>query len=148
MKRQKFAGLNSKHTTDALFPMTEAHLYLREALMQMLCQMLGCIDRPVLTACATKGKHERGEATLDVAADMGIGQRIDVVQKREYFTIILQELLHRVVKASQLLILLIATGIVSAAAVEHIATAIAAVVMRNAFLIAETVNAHNESAGR
>ena len=60
--------------------MTNAHLNA-EFLMDMLGQMLSTIDAAMLTARAAETEHERGEATLDVALHMGIGQLIHTVEE-------------------------------------------------------------------
>ncbi len=68
--------------------MTDAHLDT-EFIVDMLSQMLGTIDRTVLTTRTAKAEHQRREATLDVAAHMGIGQFIDTVEKGQYLAIVL-----------------------------------------------------------
>ena len=51
--------------------MADAHLDA-ELLMDMLGQMLRTIDRAVLTTRTAEAEHQTGEATLDIAAHMGI----------------------------------------------------------------------------
>ena len=50
-----------------------------ELLMDMLGQVLRTIDRAVLATRTAKAEHQRGKATLDIAAYMSIRQLIDAV---------------------------------------------------------------------
>ena len=75
---------------------------------------------------------------------MGIGKFIDAVEERQYLAVVLEETYYRLVESRQLFVWLVTTGIVCAAAVEHIATAIARLVLRNAFAIRKTEDAHHE----
>jgi len=107
-----------------LFPMADADLDA-ELLVDMLCQMLGGIDGAVLTTRTSEAEHQRGEATLDIAAHVGIGQFIDRVKERQDFAVVLQEADDWLVESRQLLVRFIASGVVRGTAVEDIAATIA-----------------------
>ena len=127
--------------------MAEAHLHLWELAMDVLGQMLGGVDGAVLSASASEAEHERGEAAFQIALHMGIGQLTDMVEEAQYLAVVLQELDDGSVQARQVLVLLIAPGVVGAAAVEDIAAAIAALVLRNAMLVAEAEDADAQFGG-
>lgn len=77
--------------------MADAHLYTRKTVVKMLCQMLGRIDTAMLTACTAKGKHERREATVDIALHMSIGELVNGIEESEYLAVILKEFHHGLV---------------------------------------------------
>ena len=145
VKSEEFtAALNIfKHLGDALLTMIDVHLYPKLA-VNMLGQMLSGIDAPVLTARTAEGEHQRSETALNVATHMGIGQPIDTFQEGEYLAIIFKESDHRLIETCQFFVRLIASGIVRATAVEHISSAIARLILRNAFAIGEAEDAHHK----
>ena len=98
----------------------------------------------MLPARAAEREHEVGEAALQIAAHVGIGEAIHAVEKYENFPIVFKELNHRLVAAREFFVRLVSPGVVRAAAVEHVAAAVAAFVLRNAFFITETEHAHHE----
>ena len=106
-------------------------------LVQVMGQMLGTIYRTVLPASASEGEHEVGESAFEVTLHMGIGQLIDTVEECKYFSIVFQEVNHRLVEPCQFLVRLVAAGIVCAAAIEHVASTIATEVFGDATLVAE-----------
>ena len=69
---------------------------------------------------------------------MGISKFIHAVKKSQYLAIVLKESDDRLVKASQLLVRFIATGIMSRAAVKDIAATIARVIFGYPLTIGET----------
>ena len=73
---------------DILFTVDDAD-FDAEFLVDMLGKMLSGVDTAVLTARTTETEHERGEATLDVTAHMGVGQFIDAIEEGENLTIVL-----------------------------------------------------------
>ena len=75
---------------------------------------------------------------------MVVGQLIDAIQESEYLTVVFQETDNRLVEACYFFVGLVATGIVSAATVEDVASAVAALVGGNAFAIGETEDAHHQ----
>lgn len=127
--------------------MTQVHLHLGELFVDMLSQMLGGVDGTVLAARTAEAEHERGEATVDVALNVGIGQCVDVVKEAQYFTVVLQKLNDGLVQSRQMFVFLIATRIMGTTAVEDIAAAIAALVLGYTFLIAEAEDADGEFRG-
>ena len=132
-----------KDLRDALLTMADAHLDA-ELLVDMLRQMRGGIDGAMLTTRTAEGEHQRGKATLDVAAHMGIGEFIDRIEEGEDLTVILQESDYWLIKTCQFLVRLIAPWVVSRAAVEHIATTVAALILRDALAVRETEDSHHQ----
>ena len=106
--------------------------------------MLGRVNAAVLPARAAEGEHKVGEAALQIAAHVGICEAIHAVEKYENFPVVFKELDYCLVAAREFLVRLVSPGVVRAAAVEHVAAAVAAFVLRNAFLITETEHAHHE----
>jgi hypothetical protein len=122
-------------------------MYLNaELLMDMFGQMLGAIDGTVLTAGAAEAEHEGGEAALQVAGYVGIGELVDAVEEGDDFAVVLEESDDGLVESCQFLVGLVAPGVVGAATVEHISAAITTLILRNAFLIAETEHLDNQRA--
>ena len=52
-------------------------------LVEVLGQMLGGIDRAMLSAGASEGEHQVGESALQITLYVGIGQPIDTVEEGE-----------------------------------------------------------------
>ena len=128
---------------DVLFTVTDTHLDA-ELLVDMLCQMLGGIDATMLATGTAKAEHERCEAALDITAHMSIGQFIHAVEERQYLTIVLEEADDGFVETGQLLVRLVTARVMRRTAVEDIAAAIAALVLRNALGERETEDAHHQ----
>ena len=105
--------------------------------MQVLGQMLCTIDRAMLSTGATKRKHQVGEAPLYVAFHMSIGQSVDAVEEGQYLAVVFQELDDRFIQTRQLLIRLVAAGVVDGATIEDVATAIARCVLGDAAFVGE-----------
>ena len=126
-----------------MLAVADAHLDA-EFLVDMLSQMLGRIDGAMLTTRTAKAEHERGKATLDVAAHMVVGQLIDAVEEGEYLAVILKESDDRLVESRQLLVWLIASRVMGGTAVEDIAATIAALVLRNALGEREALDANHQ----
>ena len=106
---------------DSLFAVNYLHFHSK-FLVDMLAEMLGGIHTAVL---ASETEHQRGEATLDITAHMGISQLIHRVEEGEYLAVILKESDYRLVETSEFLIRLITSWIMSAAAVEDVSSTIA-----------------------
>ena len=83
-----------------------------------------------------------GKATLDVTGNMLVGQGIDMIEEFQYLSVVLKETDNRFVKSSQLLVGLIASGIVRTAAIEHVATPVARRIFGNTLAIGEAVDQH------
>ena len=138
--------LGWQHLRDALFAVAEADLNA-EFLVEVLGQMLRAIDAAVLAARAAEGEHEAGESALQIAGHVCVGQGIDALEEGEDFAIVLEEFYHGGIQSRQLLVGLVAAGVVRAAAVEHVASAVAALVGGDALLVAEAEDAHDEGGG-
>lgn len=119
-----------------LFAVCEVHDY-SVFVVQVFCQVLCAVHRAVLPAGASKGKHEVREATLEIAFYVGIGQSIDRVEERQDLPVLFQEADDRFVQARQLLVRLIAPGVVRGAAVKDIPATIAAGVLGDATFVGE-----------
>lgn len=113
-------------------------------LVQVMGQVLGTVHRTVLSASASEGEHEVGESAFEVTLHMGIGQLVDAVEECKYFSIVFQEVDHRLVEPCKFLVRLVAAGIVCAAAIEHVASTIATEVFGDAPLVAEAEDAHHQ----
>ena len=100
-----------------------------ELLVDMLRKVLGAIYGAVLTACASEGEHKTGEASLDISRYMGIGKLIYRVEEGEDFSVVLKETDYRLIQSREFLVRLVSSRVVGASAIEHIATAIAAIIL-------------------
>ena len=121
------------------------HLYAK-LVVDMLGQVLRAVDTAMLAARATKAEHQAGEAALDVAAHVMVGQLVDAVEELEYLAIVFQEADDGCVQSRELLVGLITTGVVGAAAIKHIATAIARRVFRYALAEGKAIDPYHQGA--
>lgn len=103
--------------------MTDVHLY-SELLVQMFREVLRRVDTAMLSAGATEGEHEVGEATVDVTLHVSIGEFVDAIEEGEYLTVVLEEAYHGLVESGELLVRFIASGVVRRTTVEHVSAAI------------------------
>lgn len=108
--------------------------------VDMLCCVLGRIDAAMLATGAAERNLHVLEAALEEAGYMVIDQSIDRVEKLENLAVLLQEVDDGLVEAGELLVFVVLAGVVGGAAVEHVAAAVAGVVLRYAFLKTETIN--------
>ena len=113
-------------------------------LVQVFGQMLGTIDRAVLSTRAAKGEHQIGKATLQVALYMSICQPIDTVEEGRDLAIVLQEFDDGSIQTRQLFIRFIASGVVRATAVKDITSAIAALILGDTTLEGEGEDTDNK----
>ena len=111
-----------------LLSVADAHLDA-ELVVDMLSKVLGGIDGTMLTTRTAEREHQRGKATLDISAHVGIGEFIDRIEESQDLTVVLQESDHRFIESRQLLIWLITAWVMSAATVEDIATTIATLIL-------------------
>ena len=125
----------------ALFPMAHMH-FDAEFLVYMLCKVLCRIDAAMLSACASEAEHQVGESARDVALHVGVGKLVDAFKEGEYLAVVLKESYYRFVETRELLVRLIASGVVGGAAVEHIAATVARLVGRDSLAIGEAEHAH------
>ena len=128
---------------DSLFTMGDFDLDT-EFLVYVLSEVLCAIDAAVLSACAAEAEHERGEPSLNVAADVCVGKPIDTVEEGEYLAVVLKESDHRLVESRKFLVWLIASGVVGAAAVENVATTVSRRVLRYALAVREAEDVDHE----
>jgi hypothetical protein len=124
--------------------MTEMDFHA-ELLVDVFGHMLGTIDGAMATTCASKGDLQMGETTLDVAGHMEIDETIDALEESENLTILLEEVDDGLIETCKGLVLVVATRIVSAAAVEDITTSVARLVDRNALLEGEGEDRNTKS---
>ena len=110
----------------------------------MLSKVLGGIDGTMLTTRTAEREHQRGKATLDISAHVGIGKLIDRIEEGQNLTVILQESDHRLIKSRQLFVRLITAGVMGATTVEDITTTIATLILGDALTIGETIDPHHQ----
>lgn len=101
-------------------------------LFEVLSQRFGTIDRTVLASRTTESHLQVLKIPLDKPLYMMIYQRVHGVQERQYLAVRLQKVDDGLVQAREGLVLLVFAGVVRAAAVEDIPTAITGVVCRKA----------------
>ena len=120
-----------------LFAVVDSHL---DAVfpMEMFGEVLCGIDATVLASSAAEREHQVGESALDESLHMEVGQTIDALQKIEQFAVLFQKVDDGLVESRQLLVLLVTTWVVGAAAVEHISASIARRVLGESSLEGET----------
>lgn len=94
-------------------------------LFKVLRQMLGTIDRTVLSAGTTERDLEIRKIAFDKALHMMIHEAIDRIKESEYFSVMLEEVYHRLIQARQGFVLVVFAGIMGRAAIEDIAATIA-----------------------
>lgn len=100
-------------------------------LHQMLRQMLGAINRTVLSARATERHLQIGKIALNKPRYMMINKRIHGIQESQYLAVVLQEVNDRLIKAREGLVLLVLTRVMGGTAIEHIPAAVTGRVCRN-----------------
>ena len=83
-----------------------------ELVVQMFSQVLCGIDTAVLSAGAPEGEHEVSEATVDIALHVGVGKFVNAVEEGQNLAVVLQETYHGLIETGELLVRLVATGIV------------------------------------
>ena len=137
--QQTAPGLSNQALLDALLAVHHVHLH-PEPLVHMLGQVLRAVDAAMLAARAAEAEHQMGEATLQVAGHMLVGQGVDVVEKFEYLSVVLQKTDDGFVQSRELLVGLVAARIVGAAAVENVASAVARGVVGDAPTVGEAIN--------
>ena len=112
----------------------------------MLGQVLRAVDTAVLPARAAKAEHQAGEAALDVAAHVMVGQLVDTIEELQYLAIVFQKADDGRIQSRELLVGLITTRVVGAAAIKHIATAIARRVFRYALAEGKAIDPYHQGA--
>ena len=117
-------------------------VFVAEVLGEMLCG----IDAAMLPTGATKGHHEVGKTSALVGLYVEVDQSIYAVEETLDFAVVFEEADDGFVQAGELLVGLVSAGVVRAAAVEDVATAVAVGVGRNAAFVGETEHADHERA--
>ena len=96
--------------------------------VELPCKMLGkmfrTIDRPVLSSGAAEADLKMGELPLYEALYMGIDQCINAVKEGKNLAVILEELDDFLVKAGELTIKLVLSGVVHRTAVENVSASV------------------------
>ena len=129
--------MRRKRTTDALFAVAEVHFYA-VAGVEVEGEVLGTVDAAMLPARAAEGEHEVGEAALKVALYVLVGEGIDAGEETGNLTVVFKKLDDGGIETREVLIGLVAPGVVGGTAVENVAATVAGGVGGNAALIAET----------
>ena len=111
-------------------------------LLQVLGQVLGTIDRTVLSAGTTESDLQVDEIALDEPLHMMVDKGIDGVQEGEYLAVLLEEVDDGLVQAREGLVLLVLTRVMGGPAVEHIPTAVAGGIFRSSLSKGERVDRH------
>lgn len=75
---------------NVLFPMHQFDFHTK-LLIQVLCQVLGRINRTMLSAGATEADGQIAESAFHITFHGGIYQSIDMIEETEYFTIFFQK---------------------------------------------------------
>lgn len=101
-------------------------------LFKVLRQVLGTIDRTVLSAGTAERDLEILKIAFYKALHMMIDEAIDRIKESEYFSVILEEIYHRLIQSRQGFVLVVFAGIMGRTAIEDIAATIAGFVGRNA----------------
>ena len=113
-------------------------------LVDVFCHMLGTIDGTVTTACASEVNLHIGEATFLETGYMEIDKSIDTLKEGENLAIRFEEVYDRLVKSCEGFVLFVTTRVVRAAAVKHIASTIARLILRNSLLEREREDTNRE----
>ena len=103
------------------------------------CQMLRAVHGTVLAAGAAETHLKIGEIPFQEALHVVVYKRIHMLQECEDLPILLKKLNNRGVHTRIGFESLVLAGIVGAAAVENVSTAVAGSVLRNALFEGETV---------
>ena len=109
-------------------------------LFEVLGQVLGTIDRTVLTAGTTESDLQVGEIALNEPLHMMVDKGIDGAEEGEYLAVRFEEVDDGLVQAREGLVLLVLAGVMGRTAVEDVPAAVSGRVFRHAALIRERVN--------
>ena len=99
-----------------------------------------------MVASTSEREHKVGKSTVDIALYMSVGQLIYAFEEGKNLAVVLKESYYGFVESCELLVRLIASGIMCRAAIEHISSAIARTVLRNALTVRETEYTYSKSA--
>ena len=98
-------------------------------------KMLSTIYGPVLPSGAAEPYRKTCESTSEICLHMRFHHPIDMAQEMLHLAVILQEPDYRGIRSGKAAVLLIASGIMDIAAIEHISPAIAGIVLGQPFLV-------------
>ena len=106
--------------------------------------MFGAIDRAMLTSGTAESDLQMVKTTLEKALHMMIHQGIYRIQERQYLTVFLQEIYHRLIETRESLVFVVFTGVVGTAAIEDIPAAGTGLIRRDSALEGERINGNNK----
>lgn len=109
-------------------------------LFEVLGEMLGAIDRTVLTAGTTESDLQMREIAFYKSLHMMVNQLIYSIQEGQYFTVLLQKVYDRLILACQMFVLFVLTGVMGAPAVKNIPASVSGFVHRYTAFKREGVN--------
>ncbi len=99
---------------------------------EMLRQVLGTIDRTVLSSGTAERDLKIRKITFHKALYVVIHETIDRIQEGEYFSVLFEKINHRLIQSRQGFVLVVFAGVMGRAAVEYITATIARFISRNA----------------
>ena len=126
---------------------------MREADADMVFPLEGAgqrfrtIDGAVLAAGTAETDLQVAESPGDVTLDVREDERLDGSHEFLHLAVLFQECDHVQVASGRVLEAVVFPGIVHAAAVEDVAAAVAGLVLRDPFLVGETVDVHFQGVG-
>lgn len=112
----------------------------------MVGEVFGAIDGAMLTTGAAKGDLEVGEAALEEALDVMIYQPVNGLEETEYLAVGFEEVNDRLVEAGEGFVLVVLTGVMGRATIEHIAASVATIIGGDAFFEGKRVYRNDETA--
>lgn len=102
--------------------------------------MFGTIDRAMLTSGTAESDLQMVKTTLEEPLHMMIYQGVHGIQERQYLTVFLQEIYHRLIETRESLVFVVFTGVVGTAAIEDISAAVSGLIRRDSALEGERIN--------
>ena len=94
----------------------------------------------MLSAGASEADRKICESAFQIVHDVRIHNFVNRLQEACYFATFFEEVYDRLVESGQLVLFVVSARIVHAAAVEHLSSAVSAVVARYAFLEREAID--------
>jgi hypothetical protein len=111
-------------------------------LFQMLGEVLGAINRAVLTACTTESDLKMRETAFEETLRVVIHKRVNGLEEGENLTIFLKKVNNRPVEARESLEFIVFAGIMGRSAVKDITSSVSGFVNRNTAFERERVNCY------
>jgi hypothetical protein len=109
-------------------------------------EVFGAIDGAMLATGAAEGDLEVGEAALKEALDVMIYQPVNGLQETKYLAVSFEEVDDGLIEAGEGFVLVVLTGVVGRATIEHIAASVATIIGGDALLKGEGVYRNDETA--